>query len=402
MFFIKLCDFVSYIDKSVDLTHKLGVFVGDLFFAAESNYLNDVKDPTKPTRLANGTDHINVDIIKKFPLNDNVEEVTNKLLEYIPPSAFKKVAWRFKIKCEKENIKTLCYALAKTFFAIIKSSEVEPSESDINKWYDDCIKQPLIYKNNFDGEFKDSLIQDSGRTCPITGKTLKDSNTRIIQIYQKDISKEAKEELRLKGIEEPENENSIDNCLAVHSDFANEYDYFGKYIVEDIENVYKAKQRIINDKYMISSVEMLDLSKNIKCLIDKISKCELSECKDNSIDLNYNPIVISNKISDDKFLENEVISSCDLYYKKIKSWFLNAEDFYGKSFATDVSKCIKNAYSKEAKICTDKRLIIKALSKWIIDKCGLTTYYANYERAAVILVYFFIQNCEVFKDEVTE
>ena len=375
------------------------VFVNGLFSEAGSDYLQNLSDRTKANRLINGVDHVNVGLIRTFPANDKIEEVTTYLDTYIDRWNFNKIINKFGLTIDRESTICMAYALAKEFFEIIKTAEADSdAPTNMTNWYNQCLNQPLIYKNSFDDDFKSSLYADSGYRCPVTNKILKDNNTQIIQIYQKDIDDELKERLLNElGEKEPDNEMSISNCLAVHKDFAKQYNLIGKNDFNYIKLALDGKRLVIDRKVNSSTINALELNSQVKALISMISESSLADPLGEDVRLNYDPVDVEEKIPEDPMLVSMVTSISNAYYKKIKNWFLLSEQTIGKPAVKNITESVKARYEELALTVTDKRKLVNLMINWFIDECHLNGQRDRYKEPARILVYFFIQNCEVFK-----
>lgn len=384
------------------MSQRQGSFVLDLFFKAGSPYVNDARDRTKPNRLISGVDRVNADMIRTFPDvgDERIEEVTLFFAEsHITNRNFDKFLSEFGINAERKSINALGYALAKEFFAIIRSAEADSDYGmEMTGWYADCISEPLIFRNAFNEDFQRTLYLESGGKCPITGKTLNDKNTEIIVIYQKGLPKTIKDKIFEEfGEREPQSELAVSNCLAVHRDFAKQYGSFGCQDYEKIKSAMLAKRNIRSRSNASSSEVILVESGQIRHLIEKISTSSLSEPSRYGNELNYDPADISAKIGDDKFLVENVISTSSMYFKKIKYWFLLQEDALGKPVIQNILESVKGRYEQLSSLGLDKRKIVEIMSEWIMTECGHPANDDEYKRPSYVLVCFFIQDCEVFK-----
>lgn len=181
----------------------------------------------------------------------------------------------------------------------------------------------------------------------------------------------------------PMKTDDLSNLIALCPDASN--DYLQNPTVEEYKQLYEIK-RFCSKKYKaISSIERIDLEDEIRIVIDGLISIKKS---DNLPELNYDVLRIDQKISD-VLLQKEVQNHVLQYYRYIENVFSEMTDIFD-----DIAGEIKFMSQKLENLGLSQEEVISLLTKKIHDKvfCGNSS--GNI--ACMIVVCFFIQNCEVF------
>ena len=136
--------------------------------------------------------------------------------------------------------------------------------------------------------------------------------------------------------------------------------------------------------------ENSDLSEEIGIVIQKIST---SQIDNNDINLNLDPKSIDEKIGERCFsLKTIIRNNCNIYYSYVRKLFEEVEKRTDVTFNVIASE-IRSAYLKISSAIASKEEIFYRLSDFLLNKIGLSQ---NYRTACIIIISFFVQNCEVF------
>lgn len=230
--------------------------------------------------------------------------------------------------------------------------------------------------------------------CPICGRSLQSRKQekvdqklfQIAHIYpNKPTIKQYENlnELERLGEDSEDFDNKIALCVNCHQtqDFrTSKSDYL---------KLLNIKKKLLKKSEINDIVEVLGLEDEISFVIDKLTNLD----EDKFAELNYSPIIISNKFLKKEFmLKNKVTSYITNYYTFIRSQFKDIDG--NNNFVFDVLNCqIKACFLKINNIDQTKENVFNYMTNWIMNKTQ-----SDSKEACEAIVSFFIQNCEVFHE----
>ena len=132
--------------------------------------------------------------------------------------------------------------------------------------------------------------------------------------------------------------------------------------------------------------------------LKKLSNSSIAHIKVDK-EIFYDPIAIENKLGTEYYDEIYSIISSQ-YYTKIKTYFNSYTDLSTNEL-NNVLSSVRDAYEAISTTTTDKKLIIDEIKKWISREILDPSEYATFDMQCLILVCYFIQDCEVFGHEVS-
>lgn len=241
------------------------------------------------------------------------------------------------------------------------------------------------------------LLNETGLRCPMCGNRLLSGGERnpvkhyeIVSITP--IAYDYKDKVKYEdtGFAFPE-PNSLMNFITLCSICASEYRL--NPTPETYKQLMLAKQQINTQAKLTDTLDRLDIEDGIVDLLDSLRS--LNEEFDFT-EASNNAITIAKKIRpEERLLANEVCNNVILYYRFIEERLqqLDAEenlDF--ELLQTQIHGC----FLKLEKAGLSQSEIIESMTKWLEDKTGTKDVLA-----CRIVIAFFIQACEVFR-EITE
>lgn len=235
------------------------------------------------------------------------------------------------------------------------------------------------------------MIKDQNNKCPLTGKPL-------VSLRQ---GKEVKDYLKIhiypnetlldegfSDVEAPENPEDDSNLVLVNKKEGKRYQTAPSR--SEYDKLKKAKANILQSKQRNSIVESLvaddNLDEKLRQIVEQMDDCFTENV---SVELDYDPKVLKDKISDNQQLCSEVTGFVVSYYAGIRRMFSKSTDKFNR-----IAKQIKRAYEDLAEQFDDQDMIFYCMTRWVLEKLSLDD---GYERACRIIVSFFVQNCEVFR-----
>lgn len=343
-----------------------------------------------------------------FPLRveNPIESITEFFAGKLSDSRLSKVAAEFGLTSTSSIKKIpLAYALAKKIFNIIKTVDHDTTtDADFKLWYERAFAIPYCYMNDSrNNEFVQLLCNEVDGLCPMTKNKLDPSNPstyKIIHIYEKNIDQSLKDELLNDfHINEPDNEDDYENCLIVSSSFYR----VGISLIPNAERdeivaLYKIKRAIIQKAEIIAELNNFDISEKLRECVKKIANSSITKIKVDK-DIYYDPIAIEAKLGEEYYDEIYSLISSQ-YYIKIKSYF-NSNTDLSTSELNNILSSVRNAYESISVSTSNKRLIIEEMKKWIAREILDPSEQVKYDNQCLILVCYFIQDCEVFGHEVS-
>ena len=342
-----------------------------------------------------------------FPLRKEnpIESTTEYFVGKLSDGRLSRIATDFGYTAGSVLKLPLAYALAKKLISIIKTVDHDVTDSnDFKAWYERALSVPYCYMNDERNiEFINLLCNEVDGLCPMTGKKLNpnDSTTyKVIHIYEKSISQELKDELLSSfSIKEPENEDDYENCLLVSSSFNKvAISLIPNAERDEIVDLYNIKRGIILKAEIKAELNNYEISEKLKECVKKLSNSSIAHIKVDK-EIFYDPIAIETKLGTEYYDEIYSIISSQ-YYTKIKTYFNSYTDL-STSELNNVLSSVRDAYEAISTTTTDKRLIIDEIKKWISREILNPSEYATFDMQCLILVCYFIQDCEVFGHEVS-
>lgn len=272
------------------------------------------------------------------------------------------------------------------------------TQDEIDKINHSIETDPYLIKRRQSPEWELRLfLREVNFHCPICGAPLQNSKQskralklfEIAHIYPNRPTVE--QYSTLEGLERlGENcedfENKIALCLNCHRK-------------QDFRTTQDDYLRLLEKKKKLLTESALDDATNTLGLEDEISEVVKNLAQISSEDLNnisFSIVRIENKFSKNEvLLKNKISDYIRYYYPFIREEFRRLE--CNDSFSFDaLSSQMKSCFSKMDRLTSDKSLIFKNITHWIQQKTA-----SDNSEACEIIVAFFVQNCEVFR-EVTE
>ena len=234
-------------------------------------------------------------------------------------------------------------------------------------------------------------LREVNFVCPLCGNDLRNSKQKkpnalyqIAHIYPNRPTQEQYNELSgMKRL--GENSESFENKIALCLNCHNTQDYHTS--KEEYLKLVNIKEKLLKRTETYNATLNLALEDCIAVVVDKISKLKDKDF----IQLNYNPVPLKNKFSNnEKLLKTKVSMYVTEYYPYILELFKNLEGKNG--FHLDVlSAQIKTCFIKMEHINSNKQEIFNQMVNWMNNKTLDVS-----KEACEVVVSFFIQNCEVF------
>lgn len=254
---------------------------------------------------------------------------------------------------------------------------------------DNVLQKSNIVKDDY------PLLNEVNFKCPIkhidlienkNNKTI--SKYEIVQIFPEDLTDEESEFFSMVS-QKPTNFNDSSNLIALSLEAAREYR--DSCTVESFKSLLDLKKHITTIVKANRYVDNVVLENEIRSVIEALESLSSS---DELIELRYEALNVADKVHD--FITQQHVKTYVVqYYKYIESLFKKSEmDFDG------ICLEVRNASYKLENSGLSQEEIIRKLSEWIHNKAfGDKNTGFN---ACEIVVCFFIQNCEVFSNDMAK
>lgn len=181
-------------------------------------------------------------------------------------------------------------------------------------------------------------------------------------------------------------ENKIALCVECHQT----QDYHTT--VDEYVRLLNIKKRCLIQTALHDATNTLGLEMEIEEIIVKLTRLLDSDLAE----LNYEPVPIANKFTNQELLLKSKISGYVMsFYPYIRDSFRELDGKNGFNLQI-LSEQIRGSFIKMNSISKDKMLIFSKIVEWIKNKTQ-----SNSLEACEAVVSFFVQNCEVFY-EITE
>lgn len=234
-------------------------------------------------------------------------------------------------------------------------------------------------------------LKEISFTCPLCGKDLRNriqkKNNKLYEIAH--IFPNSPTEEQYKILEDlprlGDNSESFENKIALCKDCHAQQDYHTT--KEDYLNLLEKKQHLLQCTELRDTTLTLGLEADIAAVVRKIYLLR----EDELASLNYNPVILAKKFSNnDSLLKTRVSAYVTNYYPYIRDLFKDMEGKNGFRLET-ISLQIKCCFIKMEAISNKKSDIFNHIVDWINTKTLCIS-----KEACEAIVSFFVQNCEVF------
>ncbi len=240
-------------------------------------------------------------------------------------------------------------------------------------------------------------ILEVNGVCPLCGNSLlenKGKRTKLYEIAHIYPNSPMPDEVKiLDGVTVfGENSESFQNKIALCFNCHKTFDFHKN--VDEYNKLLEKKKELYAALTTKNDLANIDLSQNLKILLEKITTIDTSTI--NKTGLRLNPLEIKQKFSSsDSILKIKVTTYVTEYYLFIKNYFKNLEEVKQLNFSR-LATTIKLAYQTTSESLDSKSKIFDILVDWLLSKT-----HTSDKGCAEIVISYFIQNCEVF-DEITE
>lgn len=404
MTFIKFEKFLDAATNYNQDEQKAPLIVG-LFTAAGSSFFDKKDNVHEATKFYYGTRKLTEKTVYPLKNKNSIHDLTIFFYGTLGEKSISSLIKQIGLKPFRYEKLAFSYALAKLFYSIFTTCDNDTTTiNDFVEWYQKAVAIPYCYMNDTKNEdYINFLCSEIDGICPITKKKInpKDYKTfKIIHIYKKDLDDSYKKELKDKySIIEPEFEDDYENCLMVSSSYEEDtYNLFEDDTVNKIVELFNAKKAILLKAKIISQLNDEELSDKLKICISKIASSALPKVE-NKATIFYDPIAIETKMGPEFY--KEIYSSiASTYYVKIKNYF-NSNIDMSQTELENLLKNVRNAYLGISKTTTDKHLIIEQLQNWFLRELFDPGERHQFNMEALIMVCYFIQDCEVFGHDIS-
>lgn len=233
--------------------------------------------------------------------------------------------------------------------------------------------------------------------CPLCGKELQSRRQKkatqqkfqIAHIYPNRPTME--QYMLLRGLERlgescEDFENKIALCVECHQT----QDYHTT--VDEYIHLLMIKKRCLLQTALHDATNTLGLEMEIEEVVKKLTKLLETDLAE----LNYEPVPIANKFTNQELLLKSKISGyVMIFYPYIRDSFRKFDGKNGFNLQI-LSEQIRGCFVKMDGISKDKFLVFSKIVEWIKNKTQSSSV-----EACEAVVSFFVQNCEVF-NEITE
>ena len=240
------------------------------------------------------------------------------------------------------------------------------------------------------------LLEETGNTCPICGCQLlrpkKNSAVKrykVVKIFPDNLNREDflvfNKVFSIKG-----QYDSAENLITLCTDCA--LDYESDTSLEDFKKMVKIKKTLSQQSVLRQSLESIDIEDEISIVISSLVG---TAWEDKFVDLSLQALRVEQKI-DGKYglLINAISNGVVRYYKFIEEQFGIADSYQTNSFERIASE-VKLAYEKLEGNAISQDQIYNELIEWMMRKLEFED---RHRQAVAIIISFFVQNCEVFRE----
>jgi len=235
------------------------------------------------------------------------------------------------------------------------------------------------------------LLDEADCLCPLCGHRLVEEKNgkvnkqfQIAHIYPHSPTQTQAE--ALKNISRPENLESLENLIPLclhchrHQDFnTTEADYW---------KLYHKKQAMIRHYLGKQATANLDIESEIQEVVTALQGMTREEIEQ----LTYSPVSIDKKVQD-PILNKSIREDVTQYYSYIETLFRELDELHTGTF-DNIALAVKRCFLKQESerfFQTEEELFDYMVS-WLRTKTGGPRHICE------IIISFFVQNCEVFRD----
>ena len=240
------------------------------------------------------------------------------------------------------------------------------------------------------------LLEETSNTCPVCGCQLlrsKKNNVvkryKVVRIFPDNLNRE--DFLAFSKVFSARGQyDSDENLITLCTDCA--LDYESETTLDDFEKLIRIKKTLSQQRMLQQSLESIDIDEEISLVISALVS---ASSKDNFVELGLQALRIEQKI-DEKYglLINAVSNNVIRYYKFIEEQFRIADSYQSNSFERIAGE-VKLAFEKLEGNGISQEQIYNELVHWMMRKLNFED---RHRQAVAIVISFFVQNCEVFRE----
>ncbi len=428
----RYCEFCKKLYKFKKGIKSQAKFVIEMFNSSgltyfSADYHEDYAKLLFNGKLGNEIKKITQTIRDTAPQKINITSIRDFFFKHLVDTKIDEIFSCFNITNPQKNFNVFLFALAEEFKYYCEQDE-EFNAPSVKDLYEKYLNTPsfgtakIINENN--AAIEKLLLSESGDLCPICGKPLytdergkNKPNYSILPIFP--IVRTEYETSKLLEIEKkiPDDFYSQSNLIAVCLSCSFEYDNLKddekieryKYIKDRkkaLQKKIEERRKLSNYKLNSRICSILDLIKdkkvniingniikNIEGRIVTLSDGSIIELND---EVTFTPATIKDKIKDDEDLIDQLNRIVLTYYQNIKAHLLLLDD-EEIGFFDELKDQINDAYQVLKRSYIDKKVIILKLNHWLLRQLMPQDQADLYEYEGMIIIAFFIQNCEVFE-----
>ena len=235
------------------------------------------------------------------------------------------------------------------------------------------------------------LLDEANSLCPLCGhKLVEEKNGKISKqydiahIYPHSPTPELVE--TLKNVKKPENTESLENLIPLCLHCHRLYDF---YTTEgDYWKLYLKKQAMIRNYFGKQATANLDIESEIQEVVTALQGMAREEIEQ----LTYSPVSIDKKVHD-PILNKSICDDVSQFYRYIETLFRELDDRHTGAF-DNIAAAVKRCFLKQESeqwFQTEEELFDYMVS-WLRTKTDGPRHICE------IIISFFVQNCEVFRD----
>lgn len=240
------------------------------------------------------------------------------------------------------------------------------------------------------------LLEETENTCPLCGcQLLRPKKNKVVKRYKvvrifPDNLKREDFLLFNKVYSVKGQYDSDENLITLCTDCA--LDYEADVSLEDFKKLVKIKKTLSQQNVLRQSLEDIDIETEISMVINALLGVTL---EDKFVDLSLQALRVEQKI-DGKYglLINTIRDDVVHYYKYIEEQFGIADSYQTNSFERIAGE-VRLAFEKLEGNNLPQDQMFSELVNWMMRKLEFET---RNRQAVSIVVAFFVQNCEVFRE----
>ena len=160
------------------------------------------------------------------------------------------------------------------------------------------------------------------------------------------------------------------------------------------DKLIKIKENALFNKEIRQQINNIDITDQIVSVLENLKSIDESELEKDT-PLSLSALTINEKIPvETSFLLNQIVTSNVVrYYIFIKEQFAAMDNTQVDRF-TLIATTVRLTYLNLAKSKYSFEQIFESLSNWLLSKTCISKEYLP---SCMIIISFFVQNCEVFK-----